>query len=140
MKVSKHTASGVLGELLANINPKELARTRKRMMLAVKIEEAMKKRGLNQKQLALRMGKSEAVISEWLSGDRNFTVDTLTDIEEILEIQLLNVTVMTRVKSGTESVIRTDNKKKSIRLQPARMWEEITSGTNFIEHKHSYAI
>ncbi len=140
MKVSKHTASGVLGELLANIDPKELARTRKRMMLAAKIEEAMKKRGFNQKQFALLMGKSEAVISEWLSGDRNFTVDTLTDIEEILDIQLINVTVMTRVKSGTESVIRIDNRKKCIRLQPKGTWEEVVPGTHFIEHKHSYAI
>ena len=41
MKVKEKEATGVLGELLANIDEKELAKTRKRMMLAAKIEEAM---------------------------------------------------------------------------------------------------
>lgn len=140
MKVSKHTASGVLGELLANIDQRELARTRKRMMLAAKIEEAMKKRGFNQKQFARLMGKSEAVISEWLSGDRNFTIDTLTDIEEILDVQLLNVTVMTRVQSGTENVISIGNRQKCIRLQPTGTWEEVAPGAHSFEYKPSYAI
>ena len=47
MKVKVKEATGVLGELLANINEKELAKIRKRMMLAAKIEEAMKRCGYN---------------------------------------------------------------------------------------------
>lgn len=102
MKVKTKDATGVLGELLANINEKELAKTRKRMMLAAKIEEAMKRCGYNQTQFAHLMKKSTTVISEWLSGGRNFTTDTLIEIEDALGIRLLDITIMTAVKAGTE--------------------------------------
>ena len=48
------------------------------------------------------MKKSPTVISEWLSGDRNFTVDTLVEIEDALGIRLLDVSVMTAITAGTE--------------------------------------
>jgi len=102
MKVKEKEATGVLGELLANIDEKELAKTRKRMMLAAKIEEAMRRCGYNQTQFARLMKKSTTVISEWLSGDRNFTADTLIEIEEALGIRLLDISIMTAVIAGTE--------------------------------------
>lgn len=102
MKVKVKEATGVLRELLANIDEKELAKTRKRMMLAAKIEEAMKRCQYNQTQFAHLMKKSPTVISEWLSGDRNFTTDTLVDIEFALGIRLLDVSIMTIVNAGTE--------------------------------------
>jgi len=102
MKVKVKEVTGVLADLLANINEKELAKTRKRMMLAAKIEEAMKRRGYNQTQFARLMKKSTTVISEWLSGDRNFTADTLIEIEEALGIRLLDISIMTAVSAGTE--------------------------------------
>ena len=107
MKVKAKEAAGVLGELLANINEKELAKTRKRMMLAAKIEEAMKRCGYNQTQFAHLMKKSTTVISEWLSGDRNFTTDTLIEIEDALGIRLLDVSIMTAISAGTEISQRT---------------------------------
>ncbi len=102
MKVKEKKATGVLAKLLANIDEKELAKTRKRMMLAAKIEEAMKRCGYNQTQFAHRMKKSPTVISEWLSGDRNFTTDTLIDIEDALGIRLLDISIMTAINAGTE--------------------------------------
>lgn len=102
MKVKAKEATGVLGELLADIDEKELAKTRKRMMLAAKIEEAMKRCGYNQTQFAHLMKKSTTVISEWLSGDRNFTTDTLIDIEDALGIRLLDTSIMTAISAGTE--------------------------------------
>lgn len=44
MRVTTKKATGVLARLLANIDEKEMARTRKRMMIAAKIEDAMKRR------------------------------------------------------------------------------------------------
>lgn len=114
MKVKAKEATGVLKELLANINEKELAKTRKRMMLAAKIEEAMKRCGYNQTQLAHLMKKSPTVISEWLSGNRNFTTDTLVDIEEALGIRLLDTSIMTAVNAGSEISLRSPaNAEKS---------------------------
>lgn len=97
MKVKEKEPTGVLRELLADINEKELAKTRKRMMLASKIEDAMRRRGYNQTQFAHLMKRSPTVISEWLSGDRNFTADTLIEIEEALGIRLLDISIMTAI-------------------------------------------
>ena len=72
------------------------------MKLAAKIEEAMRRCGYNQTQFARLMKKSTTVISEWLSGDRNFTADTLMEIEEALGIRLLDISIMTAVSAGTE--------------------------------------
>lgn len=101
-KVRVLEATGVLAELLAENREKELMHTRKRMMLAVKIADAMRNIGYSQKEFAIKMEKSETVISEWLSGERNFTVDTLADIEEALGIRLLDVTVMTIINASLE--------------------------------------
>lgn len=99
MKVITGKTSKVIADVLAQIDQKEFARTQKRLMLAAKIDEAMRRKGYNQRQFAKLMGKSTTVISEWLSGERNFTSDTLVDIEEALGIQLLDVTTMTTVKA-----------------------------------------
>ena len=83
-------ATGVLGRILANKSELSLAKTRNRMMVAAKIADAMRGCGMNQKQLAQKMGKTESEVSEWLSGDRNFTLDTLTEIEHTLNVTLLD--------------------------------------------------
>lgn len=88
MKTKK--ATGVLGRMLANIDELSLAKTRNRMLIAATIADAMHNNKMNQKQLAQKMGKTESEISEWLSGDRNFTVDTLTEIGHILGVSLFN--------------------------------------------------
>ena len=106
MYITTKKATGMLANMLANIDEKELARTRKRMMLAAKIEDAMKKRGLTQTQFAQLMHNSPAVISEWLSGDRNFTTDTLSDIEQVLGVQLLNVSVVPFVSTDAAAVYK----------------------------------
>ena len=88
MKVRE--AKGVLGRMLANMDELSLAKTRNRMLMAAKIADAMRSCSMNQKQLALKMGKTESEVSEWLSGDRNFTLDTLTEIEHTLNVSLLD--------------------------------------------------
>ncbi len=89
MKTRK--ATGLLGKILSNMDEKDLAKTRNRMLIAAKIASSMESNGLNQKQFAKKMGKTESEVSEWLSGDRNFTIDTLTEIENVLGVSLLNV-------------------------------------------------
>ena len=109
--VQKRKATGVLAALLKENRDTELIHTRKRMMLAAKIADAMSNAGYSQKAFAAKMGKSEAVISEWLSGERNFTVDTLADIEEALRVRLLDVTMMTAIQSGTELSLKVGSQK-----------------------------
>lgn len=89
MKVTKKQATGVLGTLLSQIDERQQARTRTKMIVAARIEDAMAAMELNQKQFAQLMGRSESEISSWLSGERNFTLDTLTDISIVLRTNLL---------------------------------------------------
>lgn len=77
-----------------NIDEGKLRRTRNRMLVAVKIADTLKAKGISQKKFAEMTGRSESEISEWLSGDRNFTIDTLSDIKKYLGLDLLNIPTM----------------------------------------------
>lgn len=92
--MNKEYAKGVLGHILSNMSEESLAKTRNRMLIASKIGIAMKSKGLTQKEFAAIMGKTESEISDWLSGDRNFTIDTLTSIEIALKVNLLDSQIM----------------------------------------------
>jgi ribosome-binding protein aMBF1 (putative translation factor) len=91
MKTNK-PSSDILNQMLDSIPQSEQEKTDKRMMLAAKIEDAMKSKGWKKKDLMKAMGKKHASeITKWLSGTHNFTADTLMDLERILDISLLNL-------------------------------------------------
>jgi transcriptional regulator with XRE-family HTH domain len=83
--------SPLINELSDAITPQEQEQTDYKMMLAAKIYKAMKSLGMTQTQFAESMNKPISLISRWMSGTHNFTVDTLVDIQRILGISLLNV-------------------------------------------------
>lgn len=56
-----------------------------------RIHDILEENGLKQKDLAKRLGKSEAEISKWMRGTHNFTIDTLVAIEAALEAPILQV-------------------------------------------------
>ena len=89
MRVTKKQATGVLGTLLAQIDERQQARTRTKMIVAARIEDALAASNMTQKEFARLMGRSESEICSWLSGERNFTLDTLTDISIVLRTNLL---------------------------------------------------
>ena len=91
--VNSKAATGTLGHLIRNIDQQSLAKTRNRMMVAARIADGMKARQLNQKQFAKLMGRTESEVSNWLSGDRNFTIDTLFDIGQVLGIDFLSTSI-----------------------------------------------
>ena len=112
--MNKKKAIGALGSILAKQDKKKLERTRNRMLLAMKIEIAMREKGFSQKQFAAKMGKTESEISEWLSGDRNFTVDTLSDIEMALDIRLFNTHCMNTVQVPAQMSYKTTKKRDDV--------------------------
>jgi len=91
--INKRKASGTLGQMVSEVNPVQLGKMRNRMLIAAKIADAMQAQHLNQKQFAKMMGRTESEISDWLSGDRNFTIDTLFDIGQALGITFLSTTL-----------------------------------------------
>ena len=49
-----------------------------------RIHEILVAQGIEQKDLAVLLGKSESEISKWMTGTHNFTIKTLFKIESIL--------------------------------------------------------
>ena len=75
--------------ILARITPEQHARTVKQMTIAARIADALENKGWSKREFATRMHQQPSVITRWLSGTHNFTIDTLSDIEELLGVQLL---------------------------------------------------
>src|SRR5688572_3829132 len=69
----------------------DVARTRKRLLMASKISEALASKDIKRIELAKLLDKYSSEVTRWTSGDHNFTQDTLSDLEEVLGIQLLDV-------------------------------------------------
>lgn len=61
-----------------------------KMLIAKRISEGMQKQKIGKRELAINMKISPSVITKWLSGTHNFTIDTLIEIENELKIRLIN--------------------------------------------------
>lgn len=57
--------------------------------LADKIDAVLKEKNISQKELAKRMGKTEAEVSRWLGGTHNFTLRTIAKISNALGSNLI---------------------------------------------------
>jgi ribosome-binding protein aMBF1 (putative translation factor) len=84
-------SSPLIKELSDAITLQEQEQTDYKMKLAAKIYKAMKALDMTQTQFAESMNKPISLISRWMSGTHNFTVDTLVDIQRILGISLLDL-------------------------------------------------
>jgi len=59
--------------------------------LVVRIHELLEEKGISQKELAGRMGKTAPEISRWLSGHHNFTLKSLAKLQAELGEPLLYI-------------------------------------------------
>ena len=59
--------------------------------LADRIDEQMKAKGVNNKQLAMLTGKRVSDVKRWLSGQHNFTLATIAKISVALEHDFLKI-------------------------------------------------
>ena len=92
MKRAKEYNSSVVNEILSQTSEKEEGKISNKMRLAAKIADAMKTKAWNNTKLMEKMGrKAPSIISKWLSGTHNFTIDTLSELEQVLGIELLNL-------------------------------------------------
>lgn len=102
MKTQRKPSAG-LTRIMHNIDEDKLRRNRDRMLVAAKIADVLKAKGISQKRFAEMTGRSESEVSEWLSGDRNFTIDTLSDIRKHLGVDLLNISSLRTVPVPRET-------------------------------------
>ena len=83
--------SPIVSNFIARRNPAEFEKTKRNMLLAVLIDEALKTKNWNKKQLAEAMHKNPSEVTKWLSGTHNFTLETLYLIESYLDVTLFTV-------------------------------------------------
>ena len=137
-KTAEKYESDLLSELLSEISPQEQAKTNKRMLLAARIDDAMKAKGWKKGDLAREMNKQPSIITRWLSGTNNFESDTLFELEDKLGIKLINVEEKQREqilhfhfnltqKVNTEECL--DIIKEPKQNQPYAAWEVNSPGS-----------
>lgn len=64
---------------------------RKSQLIAFEILRALRTKGLSQKDLAEKLNISQQLVSKWLKGNVNFTLETLENIEKTLDIKLVEI-------------------------------------------------
>ena len=83
--------SKVLEERRKRVNPEVRESVALSFRIVDRIHEILVAKGMKQKDLALKLGKSEAEISKWMRGTHNFTIETLVSIEEALGAPIILV-------------------------------------------------
>lgn len=83
--------SPIIANVLAKRNMANYEKTRRNMLLAARIDDALKLKGFSKKQLADLMEKRPSEITKWLSGTHNFTLETLYRIETYLGVTLFMI-------------------------------------------------
>jgi len=76
-------------EKLLNERPETENFVTKSMDIADQISQFLSEKNWTQKEFARRMGKQESEISKWLSGQHNFTLKTITNIETVIGKDLI---------------------------------------------------
>ena len=105
-KKAREYDSQLLQNLLSEITPEEHVRTLKQMMMSARIEDGIIAKGWSKGEFAKRIDQTPSTISKWLSGSHNFTLDTLTDIQRVLGIQLLYLSDIEPMKEDVNIVFQ----------------------------------
>lgn len=76
--------------------------------IAIKILRWLRANGMTQKELAERLGYSPQYVSKIVKGSENLTLETITKIEKVLGIKLIEVPGLARSESEEPSSIEAD--------------------------------
>lgn len=60
--------------------------------IIMRIDEILRRKGMTQRELARKLGKSEAVVSRWTTGFPNLTLRSIAQLSEALGESLIQVT------------------------------------------------
>lgn len=134
-KKARTVKSGLLQGILKQVTPQRKRRINNKMYMAVRLKDAMRERGIGNSELARSMGKNNSVITRWLSGTQNFTLDTISDIECALGIRLLNSQV---IKSAPPvfniKVVQVTQPPSKMVPQGKLIWDEINPSKQYQYH------
>lgn len=80
-----------LHELLRDITPEDRTEAKLSFQISNRIDVLMKEKGLSKKQFADAVGKRPNEITEWLSGEHNFTINTIAKLSAFFEKPIISV-------------------------------------------------
>lgn len=83
--------SSIIEARRAKVLPEARRRVDLSFLIVDRIHCILKEKGLKQKDLANLLGKKESEISKWMRGTHNFTIETVSSIENVLGIPILQV-------------------------------------------------
>lgn len=83
--------SNVIDARRAAVAPEVRRRVEISFLIVDRIHEMLVARGMKQKDLASILGKRESEISKWMRGTHNFTIETISSIENALGEPILQV-------------------------------------------------
>lgn len=81
----------IMDEIRSTISPEMKMQIEMSVAIANRIYEILEARGMTQKDLARKLGKSETEVSRWLSGTHNLTMATICKISAALDAEVVKV-------------------------------------------------
>lgn len=83
--------SSIIEARRTKVSPEARCRVDLSFLIVDRIHSILQEKGLKQKDLANMLGKKESEISKWMRGTHNFTIETISSIEDVLGIPILQV-------------------------------------------------
>ena len=74
----------MIDELRRGITPEMKLQMEMSVAIANRIYDILEAKGMTQKELALKLGKTETEVSRWLSGTHNLTLSTISKVSVAL--------------------------------------------------------
>lgn len=110
---TRRKPSATLTRIMGSLDEATLRRSRDRMLVASKISYILKVKEISQRKFAEMLGKCESEISEMLSGNRNFTIDTLSDISNCLKVDIMQLSFIPTTRVPKHDILIKVPKKRS---------------------------
>ena len=79
-------------EKMAAVSPEIMTEIQLSAEIIARIDAILKKKGMTQRELAHKLGRSEAVVSRWTTGFPNLTLKSIAEISTALGEPLIRVT------------------------------------------------
>lgn len=83
--------SSIIEARRAKVSPDVRRRVDLSFLIVDRIHAVLEERGMKQKDLAVLLNKKESEISKWMRGTHNFTIETISSIENVLGTPILQV-------------------------------------------------
>ena len=81
----------IMDEIRSSISPEMKMQMEMSVGIANRIYEILEAKGMSQKELAQRLGKTETEVSRWLSGTHNLTLSTICKISTALGEDIVTI-------------------------------------------------